>query len=98
MPPTVRKGQAPPTHSREEFRERFMLDFFDPAYEAERAAIDRLEEIAWQAYNEGRKAPRTQKAGPEFKDPDYDLSIEWAEARRRLMAAQERWHQPDTPS
>ena len=98
MPEPVRKGQAPPTHSREEFRVRFMQDFYDPAYDAERGAIDRLEEIAWKAYTDGRKAPRTQKAGPEFKDPDYDLSIEWAETRQRLIAAQERWSKPETPS
>jgi multimeric flavodoxin WrbA len=98
MPPAVRKGQAPPMHDRQAFRERFMADFFDPAFDAERGAIDRLEAIAWQAYHEGRKAPRTRKAGPEFADPDYDLSIEWYEARERLRAAQDRWSRSETPS
>jgi multimeric flavodoxin WrbA len=94
----IRRGQAPEPHSREVFRERFMQAFFDPAFAPEQAAIDRLEAIAWKAYTEGRKAPRTEKAGPGFADPDYDLSIEWAETHRRLKAAQARWHEPGGPS
>ena len=46
--PDVRKGQAPPAHTREAFRARFRARFFDPAFRTEDAAIDRLEEIAWQ--------------------------------------------------
>ena len=84
----VRKGQAPPPHSREVFRERFEASFYDPAFEAERASIGRLEVIAWTAYSEGRKAPRTAKAGAGFADPDYDLSIEWRATRDRLIAAE----------
>jgi multimeric flavodoxin WrbA len=98
MKPEVRKGQAPPMHTREEFGQRFRARFFDPAYRAEDEAITRLEQMAWQAYTEGRKAPVTRKAGPEFKDPDYDLSVEWYEARNRLLAAQERWGDPATRS
>lgn len=94
----VRKGQAPPTHSREEFHRRFMQEYYDPAYDTEREAIARLEEIAWQAYNEGRKAPRTHKAGPGFADPDYELSDEWRATRDKLIAAQDRWSKPETPS
>ena len=45
----------------------------------------RLEAIAWDAYQAGRKAPVTQKAGPEFADPDYDLSVEWKANRDRLI-------------
>lgn len=97
-PPKVRKGQAPAPHSREEFHERFMRQFFDPAYEAESEAISRLEAIAWNAYTEGRKAPRTRKAGPGYADPDYDLSVEWHEASRKLKAAAARWADAATPS
>jgi multimeric flavodoxin WrbA len=85
-------------HDRETFRERFMADWSDPAFDAERESLGRLEAIAWQAYSEGRKAPRTRKAGPEFADPDYDLSVEWLQARDRLRNAQSRWAQPQTPS
>ncbi|MCD6077026.1 MAG: NADPH-dependent reductase [Ramlibacter sp.] len=96
--PEVRKGQWTGMESRDVFRERFRARFFDPAFRAEDEAITRLEELAWQAYMDGRKAPVTRKAGPEFKDPDYDLSVEWYEARHRLIAAQERWALPTTRS
>lgn len=85
-----RTGQAPPPHDREEFGRRFRQSFFDPAFERERDAIARLEQIAWEAFKEGRKAPRTVKAGPGFADPQYDLSVEWLETRARLHAAQAR--------
>jgi multimeric flavodoxin WrbA len=94
----VRKGQAPPMAERDEFHDRFMRDFYDPAFEAESHAIARLEEIAWHAYQEGRKAPRTHKAGPGFADPDYELSDEWRATRDKLVAAQDRWGKPETPS
>jgi multimeric flavodoxin WrbA len=86
----VRTGQAPPKLSREEFRSRYCETFADPAFDGERAAIARLEAIAYDAYAQGRKAPRTQKAGPEFADPDYDLSVDWLAARARLQKAKER--------
>src|SRR5438128_12355947 len=87
----VRKGQAPPMLDRPAFHERFMQSFFDPAFQAEQPAISRLEEIAWQAYQQGRKAPRTAKAGAGFADPDYELSIEWRATRDKLLAAQQAW-------
>jgi multimeric flavodoxin WrbA len=94
----VRKGQAPPTLTRGAFHERFMLDFGDPAFQAEAAALARLEDIAWKAYEEGRKAPVTRKAGPGFADPEYEISVEWLDASARLKAAQEKWGKPETKS
>lgn len=47
---------------------------------------------------EGRKSPITEKAGPGFKDPDYDLSVEWREASDRIAAAQARQRDAATPS
>ena len=88
---TVRKGQAPAPLARNEFHLRFMQSFYDPAYDAEKEALARLEDIAFKAYEEGRKAPKTTKAGPGFADPDYDLSIEWRATRDRLIAAQKKW-------
>jgi multimeric flavodoxin WrbA len=95
---TVRKGQAPAPLARDAFHERFLQNFFDPAYRAEDAAISRLEAIAWDAYQQGRKAPLTHKAGPGFADPDYDLSDQWRATRDRLVAAQQAWSQAATPS
>jgi multimeric flavodoxin WrbA len=95
---TVRKGQAPPYVDRIEFRRRFERRFFDPAFDAERDAIRRLEAIAWQAYHDGRKAPRTRRAGPGFADPGYETSVEWLETRDRLKAAEARWHDPQAPT
>jgi len=96
--PTVRKGQAPPAMSREAFGERFRQAFDDPAFDAEADAIRRIEVIAWEAYCQARKSPRTRKAGPEFADPDYDLSVEWLEARDRLRRAEARQKDRSTPS
>ena len=84
---TIRKGQVVPFVPREVFRQRFQQSFYDPAFDDERAALDRIENIAWDAYKAGRKAPRTVKAGDEFADPDYELSVEWLETRKRLHAA-----------
>jgi multimeric flavodoxin WrbA len=95
---TVRKGQAPAMLARDAFHERFMQDFFDPAFRAEEAAISRLEAIAWDAYQQGRKAPLTHKAGAGFADPDYALSDQWRATRDRLLAAQQAWAQAATPS
>ncbi len=95
---TVRKGQAPDMLGRREFGIRFRRQFFDPAFNAEEAAIDRLEEIAWDGYINGRKSPVTRKAGPGWADPDYELSTEWLATHAALEAAQRRQTDPTTPS
>jgi hypothetical protein len=98
MPDDVRKGQAPSHLARSEFSVRFHNAFRDPAFEAESDALGRLEEIAWQAYSDGRKAPRTRKAGPGYADPDYDLSLDWIEAKARIDAARTIWADPASRS
>ncbi|CAM3552554.1 NADPH-dependent FMN reductase [Bordetella sputigena] len=98
IPIHVRKGQSPEKLSREQFRERFMRRFYDPAFRAEQAAIDRLEAIAWDGYRNSRKAPITEKAGPGAAEPDYDLSVEWKAASERLRRAAHIQARPDTPS
>src|SRR4051794_27765943 len=87
----VRKGQAPAKLSRDDFGERFRQLFVDPAFDGERTALGRVEEIAWHNYSEGHKAPLTRKAGPGYADPDYDLSVDWIAARERLDRAQAAW-------
>jgi multimeric flavodoxin WrbA len=87
----IRKGQAPAQLVREEFSVRFRASFIDPAFRAEDQSIARLEEIAWHAYTEGRKAPFTRTAGAGYADPHYELSIEWIATKRRIEEAQLRW-------
>ena len=98
MTPRIRKGQAPETLQRAVFHERFMQPYQDPAFTAEWEALKRIELIAWEAYEEGRKAPVTRKAGAGYADPDYDLSVDWIEAKARIDAALARWSNPDTRS
>ena len=59
----IRIGQAPAPLTRAEFHKRFSTRFYDPAFAVESDAIARLEEIAWGAVQEGRKAPITRQIG-----------------------------------
>jgi multimeric flavodoxin WrbA len=96
--PAVRTGQAPGRLARNEFHLKFVANFSDPRFEPLRQDIARLEEVAWQNYQDGRKAPVTQKAGAGCADPDYDLSVEWKAARDRLLAAEATQKDPATPA
>ena len=71
--PEPRKGMPSPRLAEDEFKRRFRAQFQDPAFERSRE-LDKVAEAAWDAYAHSRKSPRTRKAGPEFADPDYDLS------------------------
>ena len=93
-----RTGQAPPKLDREQFHQRFAASFFDPAFNVMRDDIARIEQIAWDNYRQSHKSPITEKAGPGFADPDYDLSIEWRATRDRLLAAEAKQKDPATPS
>lgn len=94
----IRKGQQPPALTREQFHERFMRPFTDPAFDTESEALARLEAIAFDAMKDGRKAPLTRRAGDEFADPSYELSVDWLLTRDRLRTAQERWKDASTRS
>lgn len=94
----IRKGQTSGRLDRAEFSVRFRATFIDPAFRSEDESIARLEEVAWQAYTDGRKAPFTQKAGPGYVDPDYELSVEWLSTKQRIEEAQQSWSDPSTPS
>ncbi len=94
----IRTGQAPAALTRAQFHERFSLRFHDPAFAVEHDAIARLEDIAWAALQEGRKAPITQPAGRGFADPTYEISLQWLDTRKRLKAAQKRWGDSAEPS
>ena len=94
----IRTGQAPTPLTRAQFHARFQGRFYDPAFAPEAAALARLEDIAWLALQEGRKAPITRPAGRGFVDPTYQISVQWLETRKRLRLAQKRWSDQATPS
>jgi multimeric flavodoxin WrbA len=84
--------------SRAEFARRFRARFFDPEFEGSEAEIARLEEVAWRAYHEYRKSPRTKPAGPGFHDPKWALAVEWLETRAAVRAAERRQKNAKSPS
>jgi len=69
----VRTGQPSVTLSRKEFEARFMSRYFDPAFEERKDELRAILDVAWEAYHEYRKSPRTRKAGKGFADPGFDL-------------------------
>jgi multimeric flavodoxin WrbA len=94
----IRKGQAPAPLSRIQFHDRFAQSFKDPLFAPQEAALSRVEDVAWKAYKDGRKAPVTRKAGKGYADPEYDLSVEWADTRARLKSADAKRRKPGTRS
>src|ERR1035437_269389 len=93
-----RKGQAPAMLGRDEFHLKFSRSFIDPAFSSVADALTQIEEVAWNNYSTGNKAPITAKAGNEFFNPDYKLSVEWKATRDKLLAAEATQKNPATPS
>ncbi|TPE51710.1 flavodoxin family protein [Amaricoccus solimangrovi] len=79
-----------PRLDEETFKARYRGRFTDPAFDALSVEIDRIAEVAWQAYRDGRKAPRTRRAGEAFADPDHELSTDWLAAREAIARARAR--------
>lgn len=96
--PKVRKSGEEWSIGEEEFRRRYEKLFDDPFFDHKREEIQELTDIAFRAYNEGRKAPRTTKAGPEYDDPEYDLSVDWIKAKLAIEEAQRLHEDPQGPS
>jgi multimeric flavodoxin WrbA len=92
-----RKGMPAVEIDKETFKKRFLSHFYDPAFE-QGAALDHVADVAWDVYTNHRKAPRTRKAGKDFVDPDYDLSIEWTAAREAIRNAATSHADPTGPS
>ncbi|MCK1755089.1 flavodoxin family protein [Bradyrhizobium sp. 137] len=86
----IRKGMPPVRLSREEFESRYRSQFVDPAFAPLQRELDAIVGAAWDAYSHSRKAPLTRKAGAGFADPDYDIAVDWLEARAAVLAAQRR--------
>jgi multimeric flavodoxin WrbA len=93
--PEPRKGMPSPKLDKPAFRSRFLDRFQDPAFRPLDAELERIMEVAWKAYQDGRKSPITRKAGAGFANPAYDLSTDWLAARAQITAAKAR-HDDET--
>jgi multimeric flavodoxin WrbA len=87
MATEVRKGQGDVKLTRDEFARRLRERFYDPAFRTVDRQISEIVDVAWSAYDEYRKSPRTRKAGAGFADPEFELPIEWLETRERIEQA-----------
>jgi multimeric flavodoxin WrbA len=87
-----------PRLSEAEFRARFLHQFQDQAFDPLAAELKKIAAAAWDAYANSRKAPRTRKAGSEFADPDYDLSVDWLAARAKIHEAARRHADKSRPA
>jgi len=79
--PSVKLGEA-------EFRARYLQQFVDPMFDDLREELNRIASVAWDGYSNSRKAPVTRKAGTGYADPDYDLAVDWIDAKAAIDAAQ----------
>ena len=96
--PVVRTGQGSTKLTKDEFRRRIRERFNDPAFDGVAAEIDRVVNVAWEGYDTYRKNPRTRKAGPGFSDPEFELPVEWLDARDRIREAESRHKDPAAAS
>lgn len=92
-----RKGMPRPRLDEDEFKRRFKQQYKDPSFDPLTAELEKMAAAAWDAYAHSRKSPDTQKAGPGFADPDYDIAVEWIEARDAIAVAQRQHDARDVP-
>jgi multimeric flavodoxin WrbA len=90
----VRKGMPSVQLDKQEFKKRFLAKFYDPEFEKLKPELDKIADTAWKGYDDYNKSPRTRKAGEDFADPNYDLSVEWLQARADIHAAESRHKYP----
>lgn len=87
--PDIRKEMPPVKLSREEFEKRYRSRFVDPAFAPLGDELGAVIAAAWDAYSHSRKAPVTRKAGEGFADPDYEIAVDWLDAREAILRAQQ---------
>jgi len=95
--PAPRKGMPDVRLDEAEFKRRFRSQYIDPAFGPLGAELDRIAQAAWEAYAASRKSPLTEKAGPGYADPDYDLAVDWIGAKRAIAQAQAEYEDPSQP-
>jgi multimeric flavodoxin WrbA len=84
--------------TREQFRGRFFERFYDPAFDAVKAELDKVCAIAWDGYIEYRKSPRTRPAGTGFSNEKFKLPVEWLAARNAIRIAEKNQKNPKSRS
>lgn len=95
--PEPRKGMPDPALDKAAFKSRFLAQYIDPGFDTLQGELDRIADVAWEAYDDGRKAPRTSKAGPGYADPDYDLADDWIAAKAAIDKAQADYEREKRP-
>ena len=80
----ARKGMPGVTLNKTLLAERLKAHFYDPKFETVAGSLDRIVEVAWDAYKNSRKSPRKRRAGQGFADPDYEISVEWLATRAAI--------------
>jgi multimeric flavodoxin WrbA len=96
--PEPRKGMPSPRLDEAGFKARFRSQFQDPAFAPIQGELEAVTQAAWDAYAHSRKSPHTQKAGPGYADPDYDLATDWIAAKEAIAAAERQNRDPDGPT
>jgi multimeric flavodoxin WrbA len=96
--PAVRRESKYEPLTKEQFRERFLARFYDPAFDEVKSELERVCEKAWDGYIKYRKSPRTRPAGEGFHDAAFELPLEWLAARARILEAEARHRDPASPS
>ena len=69
---TVRRQAKYAPLTKEQFRERFFARFYDPAFDAVTAELEKVFDKAWDGYIVYRKSPRKKAAGKGFADGKFD--------------------------
>ena len=81
----------------DEFKQRFLTQFRDPVFTPLGQELEKITAAAWDAYKNSRKSPHTRKAGLDFADPDYDLALDWIQARDAILDAQRKHASAERP-
>lgn len=84
------KGNAEPTFGEERIQGALFFQFRDPGFASLSESLDKIADVAWDAYRHSRKSPHTRKAGAGYADPDYELAEDWLAAHEAVGAAQRR--------
>lgn len=96
--PKVRKSDADWKLEETEFRRRYQQQFRHPNFEKHQEALEEITTEAWKCYQEGKKSPNTVQAGPQYKNPDYELSLDWIASKAAVDEAQRLHEDPSGPS